>query len=427
MPPDIIVIDGVMGAGKTTHIINEINKGVMQRYIYVTPFLDEVERIKLACPMHDFKEPKSLDGRKLKGLKELVDSNANIATTHALLSLMDNELITLLHSKDYTLVIDETLESSSIEYVSPIARQLIAQTQCVSICPETAKATWDSFAFPSTEGNEEFDRIRKQCDCEALYWLPRNREKGDGFIAWHFPAKAFACFSKVYILTYQFEGSPMDAYMRLQALEYRIDNRFSDLDTESRTRFKALINFMDSQSPWVTDLDDYALSRSWFMRDKEKRIKQVSATLKTLCNKHKVTSKEAMWTSFKEPAKEIATSKMVLSKPVPPEASEARKRRCNFVPCNSRATNRHGERSVLFYLANRFPNLELEQYFKSRGLPLDRDRFALNEMLQWIFRSRIRNGEPIKLFAPSPRMRGLLEDWLNGDDLKSESSLSHAA
>lgn len=427
MPPDIVVIDGVMGAGKTTHMINEINKGAMQRYIYVTPFLDEVQRIKQACPKHDFKEPRNVSGRKLKGLKELVKRNANVATTHSLLTYMDNELITLLHSKDYTLVIDETLESSRIEYVSPIAKQMMEKTKCVSICPESAMASWDSFFFPSTEGNEEFDRIRKQCECESLYWLPRNGGKGDGFIAWHFPAKAFDCFNKVYILTYQFEGSLMDAYMQLQNLKYRIDDRFSGQDIESRAAFKTLISFIDSQAAWIKELDNNSLSKGWYGRDTRNRTEQIRKTLRTLCNKHKVKSKDAMWTSFKEPAKEIATSKMVLSKPLPDEPSEARKRRCNFVPCNSRATNQYGDRSTLFYVVNRFPDLELEQYFKVQGIPLDRDRFALNEMLQWIFRSRIRNGESIKLFVPSPRMRGLLEDWLNGEDLKSESSLSHAA
>lgn len=427
MTTEIVVIDGVMGAGKTTHMIEEINKGVMQRYIYVTPFLDEVERIIQACPEHNFKEPKSIGGRKLKGLKELVERNANVATTHALLSHMDNELISQLHSKNYTLVIDETLESSSIEYVSPIARKLMAQTQCVTICPETAKAMWDSFAFPSTEGNEEFDRIRKHCDCGALYWLPRNNENGEGFITWHFPATAFACFAKVYILTYQFEGSPMSAYMQLQNLDYRIDERFSGQDLESRANFKALISFMDSPARWIKELDEYGLSRTWFRKDRERRAKQISATLKTLCNKHKVKSKDTMWSSFKEPAKGIATSKMVLSKPLPYEASEAQKQRCNFVPCNSRATNQYGERGTLFYVVNRFPDLELKQYFNVRGIALDQDRFALNEMLQWIFRSRIRNGEPIKLFIPSPRMRRLLESWLNGEDLKSGEHLNIAA
>ena len=44
--------------------------------------------------------------------------------------------------------------------------------------------------------------------------------------------------------------------------------------------------------------------------------------------------------------------------------------------------------------------------------------FALSEMLQWIWRSRIRQGESINIYVPSKRMRNLLLDWLNGKEIK---------
>ena len=47
------------------------------------------------------------------------------------------------------------------------------------------------------------------------------------------------------------------------------------------------------------------------------------------------------------------------------------------------------------------------------GYPIDDDRFALAEMLQWIWRSRIRKGEEIKLAIISKRMRELFLKWLN--------------
>ena len=39
--------------------------------------------------------------------------------------------------------------------------------------------------------------------------------------------------------------------------------------------------------------------------------------------------------------------------------------------------------------------------------------FALQEMLQWIWRSAIRDGKPIDLYIPSERMRSLLVEWLD--------------
>ena len=44
---------------------------------------------------------------------------------------------------------------------------------------------------------------------------------------------------------------------------------------------------------------------------------------------------------------------------------------------------------------------------------MDEDLFALSEMLQFIWRSAIREGKDIHLYIPSSRMRGLLETWLD--------------
>lgn len=43
---------------------------------------------------------------------------------------------------------------------------------------------------------------------------------------------------------------------------------------------------------------------------------------------------------------------------------------------------------------------------------VDEDAYALSEMLQWIWRSSIRDGKPINIYIPSKRMRTLLMNWL---------------
>ncbi|MEA1973836.1 MAG: hypothetical protein U9N34_11170, partial [Candidatus Cloacimonadota bacterium] len=52
------------------------------------------------------------------------------------------------------------------------------------------------------------------------------------------------------------------------------------------------------------------------------------------------------------------------------------------------------------------------QYFGHHDIKVDQDDYALSEMLQWIFRSGVRNGEVITIYIPSRRMRNLLEEWL---------------
>lgn len=64
------------------------------------------------------------------------------------------------------------------------------------------------------------------------------------------------------------------------------------------------------------------------------------------------------------------------------------------------------------YLANRFADPNLTKFFATRDVSVDSNTIALSEMLQWIWRSAIRDGQPINLYVPSRRMRKLLTDWI---------------
>ena len=63
-------------------------------------------------------------------------------------------------------------------------------------------------------------------------------------------------------------------------------------------------------------------------------------------------------------------------------------------------------------MVNRFADPNVMKFFASRGIEIDQDAFALSEMLQWIWRSAIRDDRPINLYVPSSRMRELLIDWI---------------
>ena len=84
-----------------------------------------------------------------------------------------------------------------------------------------------------------------------------------------------------------------------------------------------------------------------------------------------------------------------------------------FVACNARATNEHRHRTNLAYMIDLYMVPVVKMFIESRGVKVDQDQYALSALVQWIFRSAIRDGKPINLFIRSERMRGLLLDWLN--------------
>lgn len=49
-----------------------------ERFIYVTPYLDEVDRVKKQC---GFEEPDLSSSSKLDSLKKIIANNKSIATT----------------------------------------------------------------------------------------------------------------------------------------------------------------------------------------------------------------------------------------------------------------------------------------------------------------------------------------------------------
>ena len=55
----------------------------------------------------------------------------------------------------------------------------------------------------------------------------------------------------------------------------------------------------------------------------------------------------------------------------------------------------------------------VEHYFNQHGFSIDVNKYALSEMIQWIWRSAIRDGEDIYIYIPSKRMREVLQLWLN--------------
>ena len=61
--PKVRVIDAIMGSGKTTYIINQLNdeKDLNKRFLIITPYLKEIDRLNEAIPRLCFKSPKEDD------------------------------------------------------------------------------------------------------------------------------------------------------------------------------------------------------------------------------------------------------------------------------------------------------------------------------------------------------------------------------
>ena len=133
---------------------------------------------------------------------------------------------------------------------------------------------------------------------------------------------------------------------------------------------------------------------------------------KTLANYYRnivrTNSSKAMWTCF-DPNKAKVKSNGIAS--------------C-WVPFNQMSTNLYREKSDLAFLVNRYMKPPIVKYFEAFNFNVSQEKFALSELVQWLFRSGLRDGKSVNVYLPSYRMRSLLVEWLN-DSLEAKIDVEY--
>ena len=425
------VVDARCGAGKSSFAIQHINSlDSDTKIIYITPFIKETERIRDECPSKHFVLPSAKKGRgsKLNHFYDLIAGGYNIASTHALFSDITEELIELLRSQCYILILDEVMnvvERLDIyddnvkmtdiqkDALSKNDINVLIDKQIITVDEETNIVSWND----DTKPLYKYMTIKNLADRGLLYYIA-----GD-LLIWTFPVDIFKkrLFDEIYILTYQFKYQIQAYYYDYFNIKYDmysvrdVGNRVYELieyedDVEWRKEIAKLIDVCDN--PKLNKIGDYykdasgniqmsALSKSWFDNSSEELITLLKKNMVNyFSNIAKVKSKDRMWTCFK------AHKNIIKDAYVPAKC---------WIELNCRSSNEYANRNVVIYPINRYLNPFYTQFFSLKGISLDQNMYALSELIQWVFRSAIRNGEPIQIYIPSRRMRELFVGWLNGN------------
>ena len=407
------IVDSIMGAGKTSAAINYINNCPDNvKIIYITPYITEIERIIQKCNNKKFEQPQKYNKYtpKLLHLKDLLNKGKNIVTTHALFQYFDDEVIDLCYSQNYVLFMDEV---TNVIEPYPIDKEdlEILLDKFVEVIPESGVLRWKS---GKDDYNGLFKEEKRLCEmgCLAMY--------GDTAMLWMFPVKIFNAFRESYILTYMFGAQTQKYYYDYYGIKYKyiytagnspenyhfVEDRKSYI---SKYDYRKLINIIDDEKINMIGDSDTALSKTWYMRNNNNvLIKQLkNNTLNFFNNRSIVYNKEAekwekskssnnLWTTFKDYKDKISGKGYAKG----------------YIPSNMRASNEYKERTAVAYLVNKYFNPFIKNFFISNGIEVDEDGYALSEMLQFLWRSGIRDGKTITVYIPSRRMRNLLIKWI---------------
>lgn len=416
--PHINVIDSIMGSGKSSWAIQHMNNApARQKFIYITPFKAEIDRIISECNNREFVQPLD-DGKETKfnDIKKLIAKGVDIASSHSLFQRIDDEMLELLEIEDYTLILDEEMEVIKPLKEYDVSDLMLLYHEGIIKVDGNGFVQWTKDYYTSEKGR--FARIRNLAKAGNL--MMYDDEAGEPVaLYWAFPIDSFKCFNEVYLLTYLFHGQVQRAYFDLFNVNYKcysvenIDGHYQIVDyiphyEENRQHLKQNINIYYPASTDKKDMNkvgdkrtDFSVGNIRYRKDKTE-IKKVirNNAYNFYRNKCKASPEKVMWTTYKDYISDY-------------EPRGLKNVKDNFVSVSCRATNEYQHKTTCIYLANRFLNPMTVNFFAKHGVQVDEDLFALSELLQWLFRSRIRNNKPIDLYIPSKRMRTLLENYLD--------------
>lgn len=394
-----------MGSGKSTWAINHINQHPNERFLCIVPLLSECDRFKRDTEI-EIIDPEKW-GNKWKHFRWLVENNKNIVTTHSLIQKMDLDMLELLKSRDYILMIDECLDVLDTYKITKDDLKIIFNENLVSLDKDGFLIWNDDKPYKGVYGD-----IKRLCSFKSLMGFKKdNSDDLARIIMWNFPVDFFKCFEESYIFTYLWEGSIQKSYFDIHGIEYekymldydrQLIHHDKKLEYEKRRKVVNLINVYEGKFNEIGMKigKSNPLSKSWY-EDKRKKNKSIFTKLKNNTENYfrtvaKTGSEDNMYTVFK------SYSKYVSGK------GYAR----GLVPCNARGTNEFKDKKSLAYLINFFMHPDIKQFVKHYPIEFNDDLCALSTLLQWIWRSQIRVGKPIDIYIPSERMRGLLLQWI---------------
>lgn len=404
----IQVCDAIMGTGKSSAAITYMNEHPGDKFIYITPYLEEAERIKKGCPNMHFVEPssklKEYNFKKCDHTAALIKQGRNITTTHQAFKRYSEEILHDINEQGYRLIIDESVEVLENYDLSSDDAQIAVDAGLIQREDDVYSLT----GMPYT-GSYYREVVRF---LKARQLIQLNDSTGTHLFYWVLPPELITAFKDVIILTYLFKGQSLHHFLEMYHLPYEYigisknaDGTFtfsdaSEYTPEYVTHLKDMIHILDNPRMNSIGDDKHALSMSWFSKHQEDDdMKQLKANIYNCVNNiwRDAPAKEKMWGTYNDCRHMVSDKGYTRS----------------FLRFNMRASNEYRNRHYMAYLVNIFMNVGEKLFYKRHGIDVDDNMYALSIMVQWIWRSAIRDGDDIYLYIPSKRMRTLLINWID--------------
>lgn len=440
----IKVIDYAPGSGKTSYITKYMTQNPQNKYLYITPLLSEaIGRVAADCSSLDMVSPDDSEGLKSEHISKLLKEGKHISSTHSMFKKLKQEHIELIREYGYVIILDEV-----IDYISPYDKY-----KYVDICDlfdsgilssdqeNLGRVSFNTDKLVISDGNY-YEDIKNLCNMGMLY----STIKPANLLNIQVPLSILEAAKEVVVMTYMFDSSIMYSFFKLRGVdfEYMEIPELRQRETKSLSEIKNRLKIIDIKSAdklLSQYKDSSSLSFSWW----ETAVKDGSAKqlFKSISNYliNNVEYSKSFYFSAPKFVVDESSKKSILVKyriqyfrntsnytdssgKVVPTPDDSHDIDCildtelyppKWIPLGTKATNIYRKRSLYICLNNIYPNLNIDRYMTNFNCLIDKDKYALSEFIQMMYRGCIRDsdGGSMSVYIGSPRMKSLVLGWLS--------------
>lgn len=437
---EIELVDSLMGNGKTHATLRYIESLALSdsknKWIFCTEYLEEIGKRTAENPAtaHLWRTPMEHgDATKTENLIEILNEpdSVLVGITHALLlqASKDKHINYLLKSKGYSLFLDETIDLIN-PYNGINFNDFLLHKKDNRLTVDESKhglVQWVDNSVDEIGEKFTFTKLRNDCAKGIVFAsiIPGKSANESVSLVEIADDIIFKQFDRVIISTYQFDDTLMAAYLDIKGIPFV---PCKDVVMYKSTTKQSLLNLITMINKHDKKFDKVKLSSTWYESKERSKddYKLINNTLRNIGDKH--GCKDNPWKlGYTVPKDSLAVQRE--PKGVHPvgyphskclvdvdgnDTGEIDKRNNCYIPTNARASNEYSMKDVMVHVYNRYPNVRVTNFLNVYNVRHSQERYALNELLQWVWRSAIRDGNPIHLAILSKRMRDLFITWING-------------
>ena len=198
----VTVVDAPCGYGKTSFAIQYMKREIFDSFIFITPFLSELDRVIESCDNRKFVKPneKLGEGSKTKHFYKLLEQRKNIVSTHSLFKGITQDIINEIKEGEYILFLDEVMDVVEDLHVSRDDIQILFNNHTIEVDSD-GKVHWVNNKYSA-----KFTSLKTSCENGHVYSFENM------MILWTLPVNIFKAFKHIYILSYKFKSQIKASY-----------------------------------------------------------------------------------------------------------------------------------------------------------------------------------------------------------------------